>query len=349
MSEEQDKIWMRRALRLARRGWGTTSPNPMVGAIVVRDGICVGRGWHAVAGGPHAEVNALHQAGDQARGATIYVTLEPCSSYGRTPPCTDAILQAGIARVVMAMRDPDPRHCGRTKELLEAQGLEVCCGVEEMAAKELNAAFACRILHRRPLVLLKLAMTLDGRIATANGASKWITGPAARHRVQRLRRGCDAILVGAETIRCDNPSLLVREPADWARQPLRLILSRSGNLGEHPAVLHDGQGETRIVRNDGPTGLQEILQDLACNEQVNSLLIEGGGKVAAAFLNADLVDRIAFFVAPIILGGDHSRPAVGGPDPKSLSQAFRIEDLTIRRCGQDLLLTGKRKDVYRNC
>ncbi|MCK5805499.1 MAG: bifunctional diaminohydroxyphosphoribosylaminopyrimidine deaminase/5-amino-6-(5-phosphoribosylamino)uracil reductase RibD, partial [Lentisphaeria bacterium] len=226
---------MKLALRQAMRGWGRTSPNPMVGAVVVRDGVPVGRGYHCAAGTPHAEVHALADAGVAARGATVYVTLEPCCTHGRTPPCTQALVDAGVRRVVIGCLDPNPRHAGRAVGVLQAEGIEVEHGVLEKDCRRLNKAFFWWITHARPYVCLKMAMTLDGRIATAGGDSKWVTGPRARARVQRMRRWADAIMVGGETFRLDNPSLTVRTPQNWWRQPERCVWT-SKHLPENLAV-----------------------------------------------------------------------------------------------------------------
>lgn len=338
--------YMRRALSLAARAWGRTSPNPLVGAVVVRHGRIVGEGYHHRAGEPHAEVHALAAAGRQARGATLYVTLEPCCSHGRTPPCTDAIIAAGIRRVVVACSDPNPRHRGAGLHLLAAAGIDVDVGMEGERAWELNEAFFTWIMRHRPFVILKLASTLDGRIATAAGQSQWITGPQARGQVQKLRRWCDAILVGAQTVRQDDPQLLVRQPANWPRQPLRLIASRSGDLGPSPQVLRDGRAETRIVEADSPDDWRRVLQELGA-QQITALLVEGGGELAADLLNARVVDKVVWFVAPRILGGRGSRPAVGGPDPRSLDAAHDLQDVRVRRLGPDLMITGYTYDVHR--
>lgn len=341
-----DSQWMRAALRLAAKAWGMTSPNPLVGAIVVRGGRQVGIGWHHRAGTPHAEVHALAAAGPRTRGATLYVTLEPCCTHGRTPPCTDAVLAAGIARVVIGALDPNPAHAGRGVALLQAAGIAVDTGVEAARCAALNESFAGWIRYRRPYVLLKLAMTLDGKLATAGGESQWITGPAARRWVQRQRQWADAILVGGETVRRDDPQLLVRTPADWPRQPLRLVATRSGNLGPAPRLLTDGRAETRLVSCADAPAWHRWLAELGA-QQVTALLVEGGGELAGELLRAGCVDKIAFFVAPKILGGRHSRPAVGGADPLHLAEALGVRELTVRRVGADLLIMGYLSDVHR--
>ncbi len=340
-----DRRWMRRALAQARRGWGRTSPNPMVGAVVVRDGRLVGEGFHHAAGTPHAEVHALAAAGAQAAGSTLYVTLEPCSTHGRTPPCTEAIRRAGVRRVVVGCVDANPHHAGRGFADLAAAGIEVTCGVLEEACRDLNESFFWWIRERRPFVLLKMAMTLDGRIATAGGESQWITGPAARRRVQRLRQGSDAIMVGGATARADHPSLTVRQPRDWPRQPRRCVwTSRPA-----PDGLAPGAGDaapTILAKPATPAEWLDFLGRLG-REDITALLIEGGGELAAAALRAGIVNKVAFFVAPKILGGRGSRPVVGGPDPDRLAEAMALERLHAERVGDDLLITGYCTHVHR--
>jgi diaminohydroxyphosphoribosylaminopyrimidine deaminase/5-amino-6-(5-phosphoribosylamino)uracil reductase len=340
-SKTSDRQWMRRALRLARQGWGRTAPNPMVGAVVVRNGVCVGEGFHPQAGAPHAERFALAAAGGKARGATLYVTLEPCCTHGRTPPCTDAVVAAGIRRVVIGVVDPNPRHAARGLKLLRDAGIEVDCGILEAECQALNEAFFYWIRHHRPFVLLKLAMTLDGRIATAGGESRWITGVAARREVQRLRQWCDAIMVGGETVRQDDPGLTVREPADWPQQPRKIVWSRRP-ASEFPASLKlwaDPRQAPQFACLNTPAHWRLFLEDMG-KQDVTALLLEGGGELAAAALRAGIVDKVAFFIAPKILGGRGSRAAVAGRDPLSLAEAIGIRDLKVRRIGDDLLLTG---------
>lgn len=245
MREGDDTQWMNEALRLARLGEGLTRPNPPVGAVVVRHGRLIGRGWHRKAGGPHAEVYALRQAGRHARGATLYVTLEPCSTRGRTPPCTDAIRKAGIKRVVAAITDPNPRHAGKGFKLLREAGLEVVSGIGSEDARELLSPFAVSMLCRRPYITMKLAESLDGRIADSIGRSKWITGPAARAAVQGFRRRVDAVLVGAGTVLADNPSLLPR-PAK-GRSPFRIIVDTTGKVPVTSRVFTDGFASQTVL------------------------------------------------------------------------------------------------------
>ena len=336
---------MRRALTLAKRAWGRTSPNPLVGAVIVRAGIPVGEGWHQRAGTAHAEVHALAAAGEQAAGSTLYVTLEPCCTHGRTPPCTAAIRQAGIARVVVGCSDANPRHAGQGLELLRAAGIEVRVGVLEEACRDLNEGFFWWIRQRRPFVLLKMAMTLDGRIATAAGESRWITGPAARRRVQRWRQWADAVMVGGATVLADNPALTVREPAAWPRQPRRCVWS-SRELPADRAVRDDPARPPIVAKPVSQAQWVTFLDDLGQRE-VTTLLLEGGGELAAAALRAGVVNKVAFVVAPRLLGGRGSRPVVGGADPARLEEAMPLERLHAERVGQDMLVTGYCTHVYR--
>ncbi len=337
---EKDIKWMRRALALARRGWGRTSPNPMVGAVVVRNGEEIGHGWHRVAGGAHAEVDALREAGEGARDAVLYVTLEPCSSTGRTPPCTDAIVKAGIGRVVVGCRDPNPAHAGKGIELLRRQGIEVTAGVEEEKCVRLNEAFFCWIREDRPFVMLKMATTLDGKIAAANGDSKWVTGEKARRRVQRFRQWADAVMVGGETVRVDNPSLTVRSPRNWPRQPRKLVWTdRSEKIGRDLNIFAEAENPPGFCKPETSAGWASFLRDLG-RDGITALLLEGGGELAANALACAAVDKIAFFYAPKILGGKTSRPVVGGTDPANLCEAVNVRDVTTEKIGDDILMTG---------
>ncbi len=341
-----DSKWMRKALALAGKGWGRTSPNPMVGAVLVKSAKAVGSGWHQGAGKAHAETEALADAGRGARGATLYVTLEPCSTHGRTPPCTTAIIAAGVKRVVIGSLDPNPDHNWRAVEILRQNGVEAVIGVEKAACRQLNEAFFCWVRYRRPFVVLKLAMTADGRIATHSGESKWISCADSRGEVQHLRQWADAVLVGGETIRRDNPQLTVRTPPGWQRQPLRIVASRSGRLGRQPRVLKDGLAETRVVRFTRDAQWHEFMTTLG-DEGITALLVEGGGETAARLLRAGVVDKVALFIAPLILGGTGSRPAVGGANPPALIDGYRIRNMAATPSGDDILLTGYLSDVHR--
>ena len=344
-----DRQWMRRALRLAKKGWGMTSPNPLVGAVLVRDGACVGEGYHRRAGTPHAEVHALAAAGEASRGATLYVTLEPCCTQGRTPPCTDAILRSGVVRVVAGCLDPNPQHAGRGIEVLEAAGIAVEVGIEQQSCEALNEPFFCWVTQHRPFVLLKMAMTLDGRIATAAGESRWISGPQARAQVQRLRRWAGAILVGGDTVRRDDPELTVRTPKNWWRQPAKFVWSRKGQgaFARELRIFADPANPPEFVQPQSVADWQAFLAELGRRE-ISALLIEGGGELAAACLHAGIVDKVEFYVAPKILGGRGSRPVVGGPNPATLSEALELTNVTVRRAGADLVVSGYVKKPVRN-
>ena len=336
---------MRRAIELAWRGWGQVSPNPLVGAVVLRGDDVVSEGWHASYGGPHAELAALHAAGEKAKGSTLVVSLEPCSHQGKTPPCTDAILAAGVRRVVAAMRDPNPEVNGRGLALLRRAGLGVTAGVAVDEAAALNEAFVMAAGLRRPFVMLKAAMTLDGRIATAAGESKWITSPAQRRRARALRRLHDGVAVGVGTVLADDPLLL---PAPRTRRPFhrvlfdsrlrtpvrsRLVSSASDDAPLWIVTTEEAAGrealEARGVRilaapaREGRVDLEWGLAALRA-EGLWSLMVEGGSELLGALLAARLFDQVALFRGPLLLGGRTSRPAFGGPDPARLSDAVRL-------------------------
>ncbi len=344
ISLEHDTERMREALALAEMGWGLTTPNPMVGAILEKDGEVIGRGYHHAAGEAHAEINAIRDALNSKidpAGSTLYVTLEPCSTYGRTPPCTEAILQAKIRRVVVALTDPNPKHAGRGIEILRNSGVEVTTGVLAAECGRLNAAFFKHITTGLPFVMLKLATTLDGKIATASGDSKYVTGIEARRRVQKLRRLADAILVGAATARCDHPQLTVREPENWKNQPLRLIASNSMDETELNELFPDGNAE--VVDVDSKEKWQALLETLA-RRNVMTLLIEGGGEIAAAAIRADIVDYVEFHIAPKLLGGSDSRGALGGESPASMAEALPLRNIQHFTLGDDFIVTGYLKE-----
>lgn len=344
---EHDIKYMAQALRLARRGYGHTSPNPMVGALLVKRGKIIGRGWHRRGGLPHAEIEALR--GVDGRGATLYVTLEPCSTHGRTPPCTDAIIAAGIKRVVIGAIDPNPLHSGKGLAILRRAGINVVQGVLEAEATELNAAFNHWIIHRTPLVTLKAAMTLDGKIATRAGESKWITGEQARAQAMHLRQGADAILVGVNTIIADDPTLTVREIPGAKTNLRRIILDSKARTPIKSKVI--GPKTTIVVSEQAPKqrvkalskkvnvwmepDLKQVLARLG-QENVTHLLVEGGGRVHASFLAAGLVHRVAFFYAPKVIGGRNAIKAVAG----DATRVIRLRNLVWNRLGADLLLTA---------
>ncbi len=332
---------MTEALSLAKKAWGMTSPNPLVGAVVVKDGQIIGQGYHHRAGEPHAEVNALRDAGTAAAGADLYVTLEPCSTYGRTPPCTEAIINAKIRHVFVGALDPNPAHRGVGIEILRDAGLGVVDGVLKQECEKVNEAFFKWIVTRQPFVLLKMAMTLDGKIATVDGSSQWITGEAARERVQRFRQWADAIMVGGGTVRADRPGLVVREPQNWPRQPRRLVVSNSMTAAEAAELLQPGP-EPEIIRASTPEEWREVMRKLG-GENVTAILVEGGGELAASLLAAGVVDKVEFHIAPKILGGRDSRPVVGGENPLSLAEAVNLTGVKTKRIGDDIVVSGYTK------
>ena len=310
---------MRAALREARRGLGHTSPNPAVGAVVISpDGEILARGWHRAAGQPHAEIEALRALPDptRARGATLYVTLEPCSTHGRTPPCTEAILRAGLARVVVGATDPNPAHAGRGLDVLRAAGVEVHAGVLGDECAALNRPFNRWIVTGRPWVIAKAALSLDGRLARLAGEGQWLTGPAARaHAHRQLRARVDAILVGAGTVRADDPALTVRPGmarggGTPARQPWRVVLTRSGDLPAGARVLNDEHRDRTLILRDRSPG--EVLDELG-QRSVTSLLVEGGAETLAGFFNANLVDEVRLYLAPLLTGGGLPVLELAGP------------------------------------
>jgi diaminohydroxyphosphoribosylaminopyrimidine deaminase/5-amino-6-(5-phosphoribosylamino)uracil reductase len=326
-ASECDEAMMRLAIREARKGIGKTAPNPAVGAVLVRNGKVVSKGWHRAAGKPHAEVEALRKVSDGA-GCTLYVTLEPCSTHGRTPPCTMAIIQAGIRRVVFGATDPNPAHAGRAKKILKKAGVEVLTGVLADECRKLNAAWNKWIATGFPFVTAKVGMTLDGRIASFPGL-RWITSEAARADAMKLRASCDAILVGAETIRVDDPQLTLRGTGK-SRQPWRVIWSRSGEIPPDSKILTDEFRDRTLVFKG--KSLLSVLRDLG-RRGVQHVLIEGGGRTHGEAFDRGLVDRVVFYVAPVLLGG--CTPSVGGrgkldiqlanPIYKMLGADLRIE------------------------
>lgn len=349
-----DYRYMARALTLAGRGLYHTDPNPRVGCVLVKDGIVVGEGWHARAGAAHAEVNALDAAGERARGATAYVTLEPCCHHGRTPPCTDALLDAGIARLVAAMSDPNPQVAGKGFMILRDAGVTVECGLLEAEARALNPGFIQRMTQDRPFVRLKLAMSLDGRTALASGESRWLTGAAARQDVQRLRARASAILTGIGTVLADNPGLNVRLP-EATRQPLRVILDAElrtpptaqtlrlpGQVLIFTAVadraaqapLRTAGAEIVVVSRGGSSlDLHAVMAELARRE-CNEVHVECGSTLAGALLQAGLVDELVIYIAPLLLG-DKARGLFRLPELTWMQERWELEILEMRAVGKD--------------
>jgi diaminohydroxyphosphoribosylaminopyrimidine deaminase/5-amino-6-(5-phosphoribosylamino)uracil reductase len=318
---------LERALDLAERGRGTTRPNPIVGAVVVRDGEVVGEGWHERPGGPHAEVVALEAAGERARGATLFVTLEPCAHHGRTPPCADALVAAGVARVLCAADDPNPKTDGRGLARLREAGIEAELAGGDLAARarRQNEAYRVWVAEGRPFVTYKAAMTLDGRLAAAGGDARWISGEASRRLVHELRAASDAVAVGMGTARAESPSLTARE-VDAERQPRRLVFGHGPLPPGSDLEVLDG-------------ALEDELRRLA-EGGVQSLLLEGGPTLAGAFLRAGAIDKLVLFVAPLLVGGDDAPPLFAGPGAATLADALPLADLTLARAGDDVVVTA---------
>jgi diaminohydroxyphosphoribosylaminopyrimidine deaminase / 5-amino-6-(5-phosphoribosylamino)uracil reductase len=363
----EDFRWMGRALELAGRGAGLTSPNPVVGAVLVAAGRAVGEGFHARAGGAHAEAVALAQAGAEARGATLYVTLEPCNHTGRTPPCAEAIRASGITRVVVATRDPNPRVAGGGAGLLSRAGLEVTLGCREGEAVTLNRVFLTAARLGRPHVTIKWAATLDGATADTQGLSRWISGPEARLESHRLRSRADAVVVGIGTALADDPALDVRLAGPWPREPFRVVVDSRARLAATARLVGAGKPERALVAVTDAAELERLrsleargVTVLRCKAQdghvdigdlvtrlgaldVAGILVEGGGQLAGAFIEARLVDRIVAFTAPMLLGGATAPKAVGGPG-LLLPEAIRLDAITARPIGRDWMVEA---DVVR--
>lgn len=357
-----DEQYMRRALELAVQAEGDTSPNPMVGCVIVdAEGNIVGEGYHHKAGQPHAEVNALAEAKNLAQGATAYVTLEPCSHYGRTGPCCVALARAGIKRVVCACQDPNPKVAGQGIEYLRLQGVEVECGVCEKEALRLNERFFTWITKERPFITLKYAMTLDGKIATETGDSKWITGEEARTFAHRLRKQHDAVLVGIGTVLADDPELTTRLVR--GKNPVRVVLDSKLRISLMASVLNPAAdtliftGEeadvvkaealaalpnvevVRLPLEDGRLPVAQVVQVLA-ERGLTSVLVEGGSSVHGAFFDAGLADRVCAFVAPKLIGGARALPPVGGVGADLVETGWQLEEVEVEQLGNDILVSG---------
>ena len=364
MFSPDDHRYMARALRLAERGLFTTDPNPRVGCLLVRDGNVLGEGWHMRAGSPHAEVHALQQAGGDAAGATVYVTLEPCSHHGRTPPCASALIEAGVARVVAAMQDPTPAVAGQGLQALRDAGIDVAAGLLEDQAGQLNPGFAMRMRLGRPWVRCKLAMSLDGRTAMASGESRWITGSAAREDVHRLRARSSAIMTGIDTVLADDPSLTARLMGyddGTLLQPLRVVLDSGLRLPPEAKLLMQ-PGETLVVTGvadaereailartgvsvvtlptrDGRTDLAAVMQYLARLE-VNEVHLEAGARLSGALLDAGLVDELVIYMAPHLMG-DSARGLFHLPGIGEMAQRIQLKVRDVRAVGEDWRITAR--------
>lgn len=363
-SEVSAENYIKRALRLAAKGLGKTSPNPMVGAVIVKNGTIVGEGYHKKAGEAHGEINALAAAGCAAKGADLYINLEPCSHFGRTPPCVEAVIKAGIKRVFIAMEDPNPQVAGQGIKRLEESGIEVRVGILEKEARRLNEVFIKYITQGVPFVTLKAATTLDGHIATKTGTSKWITGEKSRHHVHLMRSRADAILVGIRTVKKDDPSLTTRLHRGKGKDPVRIILDEKLEISfkakalscesEANVIIATTQSASKdkieklvklgntVLVFDGSKGLvpfRALMKKLG-DMEISSVIIEGGSLINASALKEDVVDKVAIYYAPKILGGSDSVNVIGGSGIESLSEAIAIKDMTIKKFGEDFLVEG---------
>ncbi len=362
-ARQHDRDFMRQALALAMGGAGRVAPNPLVGSVIVKNGAIVGRGWHEGPGKPHAEIVALQDAGPAARGATVYVTLEPCNHDGRTGPCAEALIEAGIAEVIYALADPNPTAAGGGKRL-RAAGVRVCGGVLEDEAREQNRFWLRWLETERPYVIAKFAASLDGKLATRKNDSQWITGDAARQRAHDLRRRMDAILVGADTVIADDPSLTARNDSDDPQHPLRVVLDTAGRTPPG-AKVYDRAGKGALLvasekttpsrlhayrdlgvdvlqltaGQDGRPELEALLDALGARG-VNALLVEGGGAALGAFFDAGLVDEVWAFIAPLVIGGAGA-PSVAGRGPALLAEAWRLAEPQTEWLGGDVLVRGR--------
>lgn len=359
-----DQDYMRLALDLASTALGNTNPNPVVGAVLVKNGVIVGTGLHRKAGEPHAEVHAFNMAGEHAEGATLYVTLEPCSHYGKTPPCANLVVKSKVARVVVATRDPNPEVAGRGIRLIEDAGIKVDVGVLEKEAIQLNERFIHNMLTSRPFVISKFAMTLDGKIATHNGHSQWITGGEAREHVHEIRNKVDAILVGIGTVLADNPQLTTRLKNVEGKNPVRVILDSQLRIPMDAKVVDTKKAKTIIVttianqdsqqvaslqnkgvafvfveKKENGLNLEQMLDELY-KLGITDILVEGGGEVNASFLKSGLINKYLVYIAPKVLGGKNSKTPFLGQDLQSMDEAAELEIDSYRQIGQDLYVVA---------
>lgn len=361
MFTSADHTYMALAMQLAQRGLYTTTPNPRVGCVIVREGKIVGEGWHERAGEPHAEVHALSQAGDAARGATVYVTLEPCGHYGRTPPCAGALIKAGVARVVVAMRDPNPMVAGQGIAMLELAGIPTACGVLENEARELNVGFISRMERGRPWLRLKVAATLDGKTALNNGVSQWITGPDARRDAHRWRARSCAMLTGIGTVLADDPSFTVRD-IETPRQPLKVVVDANLSMPLEAKMLQgakvlvatgcdeearirqlqDAGAEVLVLPAEhGQIDLARLLHELG-KRGLNEITVEAGKVLNGALLHAGVVDELVFYLAPMLFG-DKARGMFGVPEIEEMNQRQELEIKDLRMVGRDMRIIARLK------
>jgi diaminohydroxyphosphoribosylaminopyrimidine deaminase/5-amino-6-(5-phosphoribosylamino)uracil reductase len=364
LKQEHQEQWMRRALELAEKAAGRTLPNPMVGAVIVKNGRVIAEGYHKKAGRPHGEIEALRKAGKRARGAQLFVNLEPCCHQGRTPPCTDAIIESGLREVYVGMRDPNPQVAGKGIRQLKRAGIAVRTGLLRQECQRINEVFTKCIQTGMPFVTLKSALSLDGKIATSTGESQWITGPEARERVHRMRDQVDAILVGAGTVLKDNPRLTTRLKKGKGSNPARVILDAKAEIPLKAKVFHRARRERVIYVTAHGTSAYRInklhkagvqvyllpdknnrislkkLIKLLGQSGVTSILVEGGGGLNASALKEGIIDKVVLFLAPLIIGGESAPGVVGGPGIKSLKQTLHIKNLTVTPMGADWMVEG---------
>lgn len=362
MQREDDEYFMGEALRVAAYARGRTSPNPLVGAVIVKQGRIVGTGWHRKAGTAHAEIHALQMAGDLARGGTLYVTLEPCAHYGRTGPCAEAVAAAGLKRVVIAMVDPNPLVSGKGIGILKRAGIEVVTGVLEAQAQKINEVFVHWMTRKRPFVLWKTAMTLDGKIAAASGDAKWISNEKSRAMVHEIRDSVDAIMVGIGTELADNPLLTTRLPGGEGKNPVRIIVDSMARTPVNAAVITDKAAKTIIaVTTEAPAAkvkeLEEagaevlqvnsgrlvdldVLMQILAQRDICSVLVEGGSQLAFSLLEKKLISKAMVFVAPKIIGGSTAPTPVGGSGFRKMAEAVELEDIAVENAAGDILITG---------
>lgn len=354
-----DEKYMKMALSLARKGMGSASPNPMVGAVVVKNGKIVGKGYHKRYGEAHAEVNALSDAGEASKGATLYLNLEPCCHFGKTPPCTDAVVKAGIKRVVAGMTDPNPKVAGKGFEILKKAGIDIKTGVLEKECRRLNEGFIKRVTTGQPFVILKIAASLDGKTATRNKASKWITSEASRIRVHKIRGQVDAVMTGIGTVLADDPLLTVRV-GKTKRNPLRVVVDSllrvpaSANVvGKNTLLVTTERAEEKTVELLESSGADveifksregrvdmHLVMDYLGSRGINSLMVEAGPELSASLLTEGLVDKVLFFYAPKIIGGVKAPGIIGGMGIERLPDAINLEDITVKRVGEDIMVEG---------
>ncbi len=364
---DQHQTYMRRALNLACKALGRTSPNPAVGAVIVRDDQVVGEGYHPAAGEPHAEIFALRDAGDQAAGADIYVTLEPCSHQGRTGPCADALIAAGIRRVFIGTIDPNPQVSGRGVKRLQAAGIEVYKGICEAECQKLIAPFAWHLQHKTPLTLYKAAMTFDGQLATNTGDSRWVSGEQSRARVHQLRNQVDAIMVGVGTVLADDPQLTTRIAQGGGRDPLRVVVDSHLRIPLESRIVCQKSAATTLIATTGQASASKIeqLQKAGCDlvilperdsqvslpalwaelgrRNIQSLLLEGGRTLAAAALQCGLINRLQLYLAPKLVGGTGLSGLFAGEGCRLMKDALELENLNVEQVGEDLLLSAEVK------